>query len=361
MAQGLTKPSECQHSIDLLEQAVPAAPEAGEHLDVSFMSKSFCMVGLPLRRQFVKDPNTKKSLVPPVEVTEFTRTDERFSLQISAAKYTLPDRDGVKSVPFQVGLPFGARARLLIIWANTQARLTNSRWLEIGKIKDWLDETGSSNASAYAAAKEQLFRLAFARFQMMLLDRGQKQTYFRSNQLISSAIFDQEDLINYANGELSKVRYPLGIELSEEAHKTFTSNNVVAVSTQQLREISNNAMSIDIFLFLNFKLPQIPFGKSEVVSWSNLVKQFGNSETSTRFRYVFEDSIRHAMRAYSGANVELTDKGLEMRYSDPAEIRKTMIAVPRLKLIEAAQEPKQTRVRNRIAPPTRGEQSEMDF
>ena len=191
----------------------------------------------------------------------------------------------------------------------------------------------------------------------MLVNKGMEQTYFRSNQLISSAIFGQEDLENYAEGRLVKVRYPVGIELSDEAYKTFTNpNHVIAVSTQQLREISNNAMSIDIFLFLNFKLPQIPVGQTEIVSWKNLVKQFGNSETSSRFRHVFEDSIRHAMRAYAGANVELTEQGLELRYSPPAETRKSMIAVPKLRLVETE---KPLRVRNRVVPSR--DQSELDL
>lgn len=362
MDQALTKTPECQHSLDLLDQASPAVLDAGEHLDVAFMSRSFCMVGLPLRRQFVKDPATKKST--QVEVTRFLRTDERFSLEISADSFTLPDRNGTKAVPCQVGLPFGARARLLIIWMTTQARLTNSRWLEIGKVEEWLKEAGIiPNPEACLGCKEQLFRLAFARFKMLLIDRGQKQTFFRSNQLVSSAIFGHEDLENYSLGKLGKVRYPTAIELSDEAYKTFTNQNqVIAVSSKQLSEISNNAMSIDIFLFLNFKLPQIAPGKTEVVSWRTLVKQFGSSETATRFRYVFEDSIRHAMRVYSGANVELTEQGLELRYSPPAEVRKSMVAVPKLRLIESPKQPelKPVRVRNRIAL-SRADQTELDL
>ena len=329
-------------------------------LDVSYMSKSFCLSGLPLRKQYVRDPATRKTMDPQREITSFSRTDDRFALHITADTFLLPDRDGKKSIPFQMGLPYGARARLLILWMTTQARANGgSRWLEIGRINDWLDEAGiTPHPDAAEAAKEQLLRLAFARFKMVLDEKSRQQTYFHSSQLISSAIFASEDLENYAAGHIAKVRFPTGIELSEEAYKTFTGSNVIPVSTSQLRQISNNAMSIDLFLFFNYKLPLIPAATTETFSWKALIKQFGNGETPKRFRYVFETSIANALKAYAGANVEISDKGLLMRYSPPAEVRKTTVTVPKLKLVGGSS----VRVRNRIAPPNRSKsQTEMDF
>ena len=333
---------------------------ADTDLDVSYMSKSLCLSGLPLRRQFVRDPVTRKTLEPQREITSFSRTDDRFALHISADSFQLPDKDGKRSVPFQMGLPYGARARLLILWMTTQARLSGSRWLTIGRITDWLEEAGiTPHPDAAEAAKEQLLRLAFCRFKMMLADQGRQQTVFHSNQLISSAIFQSEDLENYAAGEIAKVRFPAGIELSEESFKTFTGSNVIPVSTSQLRQISNNAMSIDLFLYFNYKLPLITPGSTELFAWKALIRQFGNGETPKRFRYVFEDSIKHSLKAYTGADVEICDEGLLMRYSPPAEIRKPLVAVSRLKLVEGGDGPAKVRTRNRIAPPVT--QPELDL
>ena len=318
----------------------------GDELDVSFLSKSFCMTGLPLRRQFERDKNTRKTAEPLREMTSFSRKDERFALSIASLPVELPARDGRMS-SFQIGLPYGARARCLIIRMTTMARLTNSRWLELGKVESWLEEAGmSTHVEAAAGAKEQLLRLTYTVFSIALTEKQHRHTYFHRNQLISSSIFPEEDLEHYVNGELTKVRFPLGIELSDEAFKTFTSSNVVPVSTEQLRKISNNPMSIDIYCYLNHRLPLITPGKTETLEWRMLAKQFGNSESSARFRQVFQTSIAKALDVYSGANVEITDSGLVLRYSDPAELRKSFVAVSKPKALTGS-----ARVRNRIAPP----------
>ena len=88
-------------------------------LDVSYMSRSFCLSGLPLRRQFIKDPVTGKVLEPRIEETVFSRTDGAVSLTIGSQPFVMPDKTRVT-----VGVPYGARARLLILWLTTQARAT---------------------------------------------------------------------------------------------------------------------------------------------------------------------------------------------------------------------------------------------
>jgi len=349
MSNALVKADPQRHPmLELVDGAMNRVTD-GDGLDISFLSKSFCMSGLPLRRQFERDKNTRKTIEPQREVTSFSRKDERFALSIASLPIELPAHEG-RSSSFQIGLPYGARARCLVIWMTTQARLTGSRWLELGKVESWLEEAGiSAHVEAAAAAKEQLLRLTYTIFSMALTEEEHKHTYFHRNQLISSTIFPEEDLEHYVAGELTKVRFPLGIELSDEAFRTFTGSNVVPVSTEQLRRISNNPMSIDIFCYLNYRLPLIAPGRTETLGWRMLVKQFGNGESNARFRQVFQASIVKALEAYAGANVEITDAGLELRYSDPAELRKTLVAVSKPKLVGVNAQ--STRVRNRIAPP----------
>ncbi|MEI7607844.1 MAG: replication protein RepA [Rhodospirillaceae bacterium] len=285
--------------------------EAEETLDVSYMSRSFCPSALPLRRQFERGSTTKR------EVTTFRRTDQWFSVSVSTKPIHIPGESGGENVHF--GLPYGAKARLLILWMATQARAlshSSDRYMEIGRISEWLEEVGiAGNPDSVRSAKEQLVRLSVAEFTMSLTDRS--RTRQDSYNLMDSVIFANEDLRAYRDGELGQVRFPLGLKLSTRAYEEFCGPAVIPVSTQALRTIANNAMAIDLYLYLSYRLPSIPPGETEMLTWKKLAKQFGAGETPSRFRLVFLPSLEKALLAYEGANVDIQDEGLVLRFSPP--------------------------------------------
>ena len=99
-------------------------------LDVSFLLNGFCIAGLPLRR-------------PRDNTLVWKRQDERFALTVQAPEIGL-----LGGSSFIAGLPFGPKARLLAMWLATEAkdpiRRSDDRWIEIGKITDWLRAVGIS-------------------------------------------------------------------------------------------------------------------------------------------------------------------------------------------------------------------------
>src|SRR5580700_1294233 len=99
-------------------------------LDVSFLLNGFCIAGLPLRR-------------PRDNTLVWKRQDERFALTVQTTEIGLPGGSS-----FIAGLPFGPKARLLAMWLATEAkdpiRRSDDRWIEIGKITDWLRAVGIS-------------------------------------------------------------------------------------------------------------------------------------------------------------------------------------------------------------------------
>jgi hypothetical protein len=282
----------------------------GERIDVSFLHRSFCIAGLPIKQR---------------KETYFSRHDGAFSLNVTVPEQILPD--GTK---LNVGVPFGPKARLLILWMTSQARdpqrRSCDRWLEIGRIEDWLRNVGiSSKGEGPAKTKDQLIRLTFSLFTMFL--KGESLDLFKSDRLIESAAFGTGDLEHYAADSLGKVRWPMGIELSQRAYDRFTGGDAIPIPTSRLAEVSHSAMAIDTLVYLCYRLPEIPMGDSALVTWKQLIAQFGNRETPSKFRETFEASIRAALRAYPEANVDLTGEGLLLRYSDPAELQRAFIAM----------------------------------
>jgi hypothetical protein len=112
-------------------------------------------------------------------------------------------------------------------------------------------------------------------------------------------------------------------------------------------------MAIDIFAFLCYRLPHLSPRETELVTWRQLISQFGSGETPSKFRETFEASIRCALDAYPEANVDLRPKeGLLMRWSDPAELRRAFFVVPTLPSADA--KALSSRGESGIAKPERG-------
>jgi len=285
-------------------------------MDISFLHKGFCIAGLPLRRP-------KDTLAP------WSRQDGRFSLTVEPARFTLPD-----GRPIEIGVPFGPKARLLSMWLATEARdprrSANDRWMEMGRITEWLQAVGlpvtGGERGSIGPTKDQLVRLTFPIFTMIL--KGDDAGHvFKRETLIEGGAFGDDDLELWATGRHSAMRWPSGLMLSRNAYERFTRHSI-PIPTARLRQVAHNAMAIDILVYLCYRLPLISHGESDLLTWRDLMAQFGSSEFASRFKQAFSESIKRTLEAYPEANVGITGEGLVLRHSDPAELRRAFAAVP---------------------------------
>jgi hypothetical protein len=289
-----------------------------DNLDVSFLHKSFCIAGLPLR-------------APKVIAEPFTRNDDRFALTINPTAFMLP---GGRKV--QVGVPFGPKARLLAMWMATEVRdplrRTGDCWLEIGRVMEWMRNIGiKPHTNNLNATKDQVVRLSFAKFTMIMKEGREGDMLFDQDQLIERGILDGEDMDRYAEGKIGQMSWPKGLKLSTRAYERFSQYSI-PVPTSRIAKIAHSAMAIDTFVFLCYRLPLISSREEELVSWRQLIAQFGSGEAPSKFRETFEGSIKNALEAYPEAKVVLTNEGLRMRYSDPADLRRAFVSMPGGKL-----------------------------
>ena len=157
---------------DFADQGGP--PRVLDDMDVSFLHKSFCIAGLPLRAP--KNPKEP-----------YTRNDNRFALTIAPNSFMLPGGEMV-----HVGIPYGPKSRLLAMWMATEVRdherRPDNRWLEIGRVTHWLRSIGvepvSGRRGSLNAVKDQLVRLAFSQFTMVMKNGTVGDTMFKSDRLI---------------------------------------------------------------------------------------------------------------------------------------------------------------------------------
>ena len=293
-----------------------AAPLDGQ-LDVSFLLNGFCIAGLPLRR-------------PRDNTLVWKRQDERFALTVQSPEIALPG-----GTSFVAGLPFGPKARLLAMWLATEAKDPNrrydDRWIEIGKITDWLHAVGISPEwgprGSVVATKDQFLRLAFAHFSMVFrLEDGFQP--FKHETLIEAGVFRDNDLEKVSAGHIGELKWPSGFLLSQTAFERFR-NQSIPIPTTRLRQVAHNAMAIDILTLLCYRLPLIEANSTEIITWRQLTAQFGNrGEPVYQFKDTFTDSIKLALNAYPEARVELMEAGLLLRHSDPAALRRAFFVLP---------------------------------
>jgi hypothetical protein len=285
-----------------------------EDLDVSFLLRTFCAAGLPTTR-------------PRDEMTAFHRSDGRIALTVSPQEIGLPS-----GTICRIGVPYGAQARLLMLWAATEARdhrrASDDQWIEIGRIKPWLSSIGiKPHSETVSKTKDQLLRISFVHYTIVMGGDGE-DTLFRNEPLVDGGIFGKGDLEHYAAGRLKEIRWPTGLRLSQSALDHFR-NDSIPIPTSRLPMVAHSAMALDLFSYLCYRLPMIPPGETLLITWRELIKKFGSGETAGKFKQTFQSSIGAAIRAYPEANVSLADEGLRLHYSDPAVLRQPFVALPR--------------------------------
>ena len=312
LSQPTTTDMERAKATDLARQyelALQGSPD--DELDISFMHSSFCLSGLPLRPLIDRSQTPSDSTLPAIpgrrkELPAFFRRGGSCSLSINATNLQLP----ISGREICTGVPWGSRSRLLVLWATTAAQQNDTNtWLEIGSIRSWLKVIGVQYCQdSINAIKDQLIRLSFARFTMLMAHGGNQ--FFTNDCLFESGVFEDTDLENYADNDLTHVRMPLGLKLSDKAFQRFSGRDAIPVPTQALRTIANNS---ETFL----------------INWKSLIGQFGNGESKSRFIKDYKASIDRAIEAMScAAKVAVDDEGLRLHHVKPAEFRRLFVVAP---------------------------------
>lgn len=307
-------PKTQHHLVDIAQAAM-----LDDGSEISFLHRGFCHAGLPLR---CVDDNT----------TPWIRTDGLFTLTVRGDEIGY---DGLKTI--KVGVPYGPKARLLTMFVSSEVqdprRDTKNRWIELGRITEWLRSVGVSCSGgprgSITATKEQLFRLSFAQFTMTMRATGfadGDQVWFDREPLFQGGTFAAQDFEVWGRQDYAKLSWPKALLLTQNSYDRLL-KQAIPLSTARLRKISDNASAMDLFCWLAYRLPKIPAKDNVLVPWAALMQQFGQSgQYVSQFRKAFMPGLTAAMAAYPEAKVEITDEGLVLRHSDPALPRKTQVA-----------------------------------
>jgi len=220
------------------------------------------------------------------------------------------------------GIPYGPKARLLLLHICTSALRQGSHEIDIAdSMSAFIREMGfavtGGKRGTITQFKEQLNRLAAARMQIGLWNGEHARTV--NSQPIES--FD----IWLPNDPSQKVLWNSSLTLNREFYASLK-EHALPVDIRALRAFSQSARQIDIILWLAYRLRNLE--RPYKLAWRTVRDQFGTHIAEPRFfRRDFAEDIRQIREVFPQIPVRLTEHGVELH---PCDMTRLFTAVRRL-------------------------------
>lgn len=282
----------------LIEASVDIRQNAPE--DISYQHTVLCQTGLPYR---------------DTDARVWERRNGRVILNVEAGRAYNADQEKFIDVP----LPFGPKARLILIHLNSEAIKNRSPLIEVEDsmtafvrmLQDGRDPTGPE----IKKFKNQLSALSVATIRLaMTTERTEEGVRARQ---INTQIVRNFDLWFPKNAN-QRVLWPTTVELSREYFDTLI-NHAVPLDQRAVAALSHSAMALDIYAWLAQRLCRIHSQSDALVPWVSLHQQFGLGYTTRirRFRQVFLKTLNAVLQEYPAARLKPTQEGLVLKASAP--------------------------------------------
>jgi hypothetical protein len=200
------------------------------------------------------------------------------------------------------GVPYGAKARLILLWLQTEALRTGSRTVELGRsMRQWILGMGASDCgSNYRAVLEQAERIEHSLLVFSYTDADGDRTRWQDSIIRGS--FDPR------GGDRI-------VEVSEGYYAALT-RHPVPLSEPAIRRLSDSCGGLDAYLWLAYRLHAL--NRPILVSWEALFVQFGaGTKELKHFKPRFRKDLELATACYPEARIEMTDHGLRLWPSRP--------------------------------------------
>ena len=254
-----------------------------------------CQTGLPYRN-------------PGADAREWERINGRAHLKVLAGEAMHPTEG--RFVP--VGLPYGPKARLILIHLNAEAVRTQSPVIEV---EDSMTafvrrlQGRPPTGPEIQKFKEQLATLAAASIRLGMIRDNEAIT-------VNTQIVRQFNLWFPKDGR-QRVLWPSEVQLSLDYFESLA-RHAVPLDDRAVAALAHNAMALDIYAWLAQRLHRVPYGRPQFITWPILQTQFGWHYNSLRkFRQVFKATLATVHSQYRAARLDLDEKGLTLYQSLP--------------------------------------------
>jgi hypothetical protein len=236
-------------------------------------------------------------------------TSDRVSLLVEPGRR--PSSDG--SAAEHVGIPYGANARLILLYLQTEALRTNSREVELGRsLRDWLAKMGISyGGHTGKLVRDQAERISRCRMTFHLKGNGK-------SGLVNQSIVDRALFIDTAARANDRGQGRLSLETAKLSEGFFEQlqKHPVPLEDSAIRALSNNSAALDAYIWLAYRLHALP--SQRLVTWKALKAQFGTGTKELfHFKPQFTAALGLATAVYPAARIEIAEAGVILMPSKP--------------------------------------------
>jgi hypothetical protein len=209
------------------------------------------------------------------------------------------------------GVPYGARARLILLYLQTEAVRNKSREVSLGRsMRDWMSRMGLSVGGETAKGlRDQAHRIAAANIKFFWKRDDTGSGMARGNIIESGLFFGSRQAAGQPS--LFEDRVVLGETFYEDLLKRG-----VPLMDQAIKQLRDRSMSLDVYIWLAYKLHVLE--ERTPIRWQSLYSQFGAGFSALKnFKPTFLDAMAAAIAAYPDAQVRTGDEGIVLLPSPP--------------------------------------------
>ncbi|MBO0953060.1 replication protein RepA [Fibrella forsythiae] len=283
-----------------------AFQEEPDDRDILFQSGVLCHTFFPRRE-------------PELALNEVWRTD---SGKMHLYVMPMPIIDPTTNELRYLGLPYGAKARIILANLNTIALKTQNPVIEMpaDNLTNFTTFMGfSEGGSQVATIRDQISRMSSCVIRMAY-DTGIKQKNVNLPLVSGFDLFPEGPA-----GQ--RALWPSQIILSDHYFHNLI-DHAVPLAKSHMLALSGNVTALDVYSFLAHRLHRIPRGKPQFLAWSTLYEQFGKDYARIAdFRLNFGRTLKLVKSLYTDAHFEEKGgKGLLLHFSQPPVTKKLMIS-----------------------------------
>jgi hypothetical protein len=244
------------------------------------------------------------------------------TLAIQCIKAMNPE---TKSFEF-VGLPWGAKARLISSHINTKAIKSQSNIVEVEDSMTGFIKSMGLNADGYTikGIKDQLARLSNS-----IISLGYSEDGVNLKQVNFGIVQSFEFWGIHERKQ--KALWNSTIELTDGYFQSLLTH-AIPLDERALAALAHNAMALDIYSWLAQRLHRISPTKPQFVDWVSIKDQFGRGYgRMDKFKAVFRKTLHLVKEQYMLAKIEeIKNKGFNLCNS-PSPIQQKSFILPGFK------------------------------
>lgn len=276
----------------VVREALEASPP--DRADIRHMHSVLAVLGLPYERL-------------PLDVREFTRAQGNMSLNVRAGKIMTPNGEW-KTQP----LPFGPKARLIVMHLCSEAIRTKSPTIELADtFTAFVQEMGFSKSGGergpLTAFREQLNALAACDMQIGTWNGVSART--SSFKPIND--FD----VWLSDNPAQRSLWPSTVTFSQDMFDSLK-RHAVPYNIRAVRAFAGSARKLDLYFWLGWRVYNMERPKK--IGWDAVKDQFGAGFTRDRaFRAQFAEEVGHLREVFPKLPLRITEGGIILEPAGP--------------------------------------------